>query len=68
MRGGDMQGPDRQFDVSLAFDGDGTIRSMRMLAVDDIGAYSGRAPLQLGKPIGAIVGPYRIASTEYHAI
>lgn len=68
MRGGDMQGPDRQFDVTLAFDADGTIRSMRMRAVDDIGAYSGRAPLQLGKPIGAIVGPYRIASTEYHAI
>lgn len=68
MRGGDMQGPDRQFDVSLAFDSDGTVRSMRMRAVDDIGAYSGRAPLQLGKPIGAIVGPYRIASTEYHAI
>lgn len=68
MRGGDMQGPDRQFDVTLAFEGDGTIRSMRMRAIDDIGAYSGRAPLQLGKPVGAIVGPYRIASAEYHAI
>ncbi len=67
MRGGDMQGPDRIFDVSLAFDGDGTIRSMRMRAVDDIGAYSGRSPLQLGKPVGAIVGPYRIASVEYDA-
>lgn len=68
MRGGDMQGPDRQFDVTLAFDDDGTIRSMRMRAIDDIGAYSGRAPLQLGKPVGAIVGPYRIASVEYEAI
>ncbi|HKX43686.1 MAG TPA: xanthine dehydrogenase family protein molybdopterin-binding subunit [Burkholderiaceae bacterium] len=68
MRGGDMQGPDRQFDVTLAFDSDGTIRSMRMRAVDDIGAYSGRAPLQLGKPVGAIVGPYRIASVEYEAV
>lgn len=68
MRGGDMQGPDRIFDVTLAFDGDGTIRSMRMRAVDDIGAYSGRSPLQLGKPVGAIVGPYRIASVEYDAV
>lgn len=68
MRGGDMQGPDRVFDVTLAFDGDGTIRSMRMRALDDIGAYSGRSPLQLGKPVGAIVGPYRIASVEYDAI
>lgn len=67
MRGGDMQGPDRIFDVTLAFDGDGTIRSMRMRAIDDIGAYSGRSPLQLGKPVGAIVGPYKIASVEYDA-
>ncbi|RZS85520.1 xanthine dehydrogenase family protein molybdopterin-binding subunit [Pigmentiphaga kullae] len=68
MRGGDMQGPDRVFDVTLAFDGDGIVKSMRMRAVDDIGAYSGRAPLQLGKPVGAIVGPYRIASVEYDAV
>ena len=68
MRGGDMQGPDRIFDVTLAFDGDGTVRSMRMRAIDDIGAYSGRSPLQLGKPVGAIVGPYRIESVEYDAI
>jgi 2-furoyl-CoA dehydrogenase large subunit len=68
MRGGDMQGPDRIFDVQLAFDGDGVIRSMRMRAVDDIGAYSGRAPLQLGKPVGAIVGPYRIRSVQYEAV
>ena len=68
MRGGDMQGPDRIFDVTLGFQGDGAIRSMRMRAVDDIGAYSGRSPLQLGKPVGAIVGPYRIQSVEYEAI
>jgi CO/xanthine dehydrogenase Mo-binding subunit len=68
MRGGDMQGPDRLFDVTLGFQKDGTVRSMRMRAVDDIGAYSGRSPLQLGKPVGAIVGPYRIQSVEYEAI
>ncbi|HEX4326526.1 MAG TPA: xanthine dehydrogenase family protein molybdopterin-binding subunit [Burkholderiales bacterium] len=68
MRGGDMQGPDRIFDVSLAFDGQGVISSMRMRAVDDVGAYAGRSPLQLGKPVGAIVGPYRIASVQYEAI
>ena len=68
MRGGDMQGPDRFFDVSLAFETDGTLRSMRMRALDDVGAYAGRTPLQLGKPVGAIVGPYRIASVEYEAI
>lgn len=68
MRGGDMQGPDRIFDVTMAFDSRGVISSMRMRAIDDIGAYSGRSPLQLGKPVGAIVGPYRIHSVEYDAI
>ena len=38
-----------------------------MRALDDVGAYAGRAPLQLGKPVGAIVGPYRINSVEYEA-
>src|SRR5262249_62177140 len=28
----------------------------------------GRSPFQLGKPIGAIVGPYRIGSVQYRAI
>ena len=68
MRGGDMQGPDRIFDVTLGFQNNGEIQSMRMKAVDDIGAYSGRSPLQLGKPVGAIVGPYRIKSVSYDAM
>ncbi|HXM84304.1 MAG TPA: xanthine dehydrogenase family protein molybdopterin-binding subunit, partial [Stellaceae bacterium] len=68
MRGGDAQGPDRIFDVEMAFDGDGIVRAMKMRALDDVGAYAGRAPLQLGKPIGAIVGPYRIKSVQYEPI
>lgn len=68
MRGGDAHGPDRIFDISAAFDSDGVVRSIRIRAIDDVGAHAGRAPLQLGKPIGAIVGPYRIGSVEYEAI
>lgn len=68
MSGGDAHGPDRIFDVSVAFDDDGTVRSMKMRALDDCGAYPGRAPLQLGKPVGSIVGPYRIGSVAYEAI
>ena len=67
MRGGDMQGPDRIFEVTMGFENDGEIRSMKMHAIDDIGAYAGRTPLQLGKPVGAICGPYRIQSGAYHA-
>jgi hypothetical protein len=68
MRSGDQHGPDRIFDVSVAFDDAGIIRSMKMRALDNVGAYAGRAPFQLGKPIGAIVGPYRIESVQYRAL
>src|SRR5215468_2840426 len=68
MRGGDAHGPERLFDIEVAFDEVGVIRSMRMRAMDNVGAYAGRSPFQLGKPIGAIVGPYRINSVQYHAI
>ncbi|MPZ55448.1 MAG: molybdopterin-dependent oxidoreductase [Rhizobiales bacterium] len=68
MRGGDAHGPERLFDVDVAFDDTGVIRSMRMRALDNVGAYAGRSPFQLGKPVGAIVGPYRIRSVQYRAI
>ncbi len=57
MRGGDMHGPERNFDIEVAFDNQGIIRSMKMRALDNVGAYAGRSPFQLGKPVGAIVGP-----------
>ncbi len=65
MRGGDMHGPDRIFDVAAAFDRDGTVRALKIRALDDVGAYAGRAPLQLGKPVSAICGPYRVRAVEY---
>ena len=68
MRAGDAHGPERNFDIEVAFDDQGVIRSMRMRALDNVGAYAGRSPFQLGKPIGAIVGPYRIKSVAYRAI
>jgi 2-furoyl-CoA dehydrogenase large subunit len=68
MRGGDMHGPDRKFDVSVAYSRDGVISGLRIRALDDVGAYAGRSPLQLGKPVGAIVGPYRIPAVEYEPI
>jgi len=67
MRAGDAHGPDRLFDVEIAFNDDGIIKSMKMRALDNAGAYAGRAPFQLGKPIGAIVGPYKIESVQYRA-
>jgi 2-furoyl-CoA dehydrogenase large subunit len=68
MRGGDAHGPERLFDVEVAFDDTGIVRSMKMQALENLGAYAGRSPFQLGKPIGAIVGPYKINSVQYRAI
>ena len=68
MRGGDMHGPDRFFDMSVAFESDGTIRALRIRAVDNVGAYAGRAPFQLGKPVSAICGPYQIPAIEYEPV
>jgi 2-furoyl-CoA dehydrogenase large subunit len=68
MRGGDAHGPERLFDVDVAFDDNGIVRSMKMRALENVGAYAGRSPFQLGKPVGAIVGPYKIQSVRYRAI
>ncbi len=68
MESGDAHGPDRIFDIEVAFNKDGIVNSMKMRAMDNAGAYAGRAPFQLGKPIGAIVGPYRINSVRYQAV
>jgi 2-furoyl-CoA dehydrogenase large subunit len=68
MRGGDAHGPERLFDVEVAFDDQGIIKSMKMRALENVGAYAGRSPFQLGKPIGAIVGPYKIKSVQYRAM
>src|SRR5258708_32336854 len=67
MGGGDMHGPERNFDIEVAYDNQGIIRSMKMRALDNVGAYAGRSPFQLGKPVGAIVGPYKIKSVQYQA-
>ena len=68
MRGGDAHGPERLFDVEVAYDDNGIVHSMKMRALENVGAYAGRSPFQLGKPIGAIVGPYKIKSVQYQAI
>ncbi len=68
MRAGDAHGPERLFDLEYAFDDDGVVHSMKLRALENVGAYAGRSPFQLGKPIGAIVGPYKIRSVQYRAI
>src|SRR5258708_23218636 len=40
---------------------------MTIRVLENAGAYARRTTFQLGKPIGAIVGPYRIESVQYRA-
>ncbi len=68
MSGGDAHGPDRIFDITLAYDAEGIVSSMKMRALDDLGAYPSRAVQQLGKPMTALCGPYRLNSMAYEAI
>jgi 2-furoyl-CoA dehydrogenase large subunit len=68
MRAGDAHGPERLFDVEVAYDDKGIVHSMKLQALENVGAYAGRSPFQLGKPIGSIVGPYKIGSVEYRAL
>ena len=68
MRAGDAHGPERLFDIEYAYGDDGVVHSMKLRALENVGAYAGRSPFQLGKPIGSIVGPYKIRSVEYRAI
>src|ERR1700680_3085643 len=67
MGGGGGPGPPPAFFVGGGFSNDGIVKSMKIKALDNAGAYAGRAPFQLGKPIGAIVGPYKIESVQYRA-
>jgi CO/xanthine dehydrogenase Mo-binding subunit len=65
LRGGDAHGPDRIFEVALAVDRAGGVQALDVEVVDDVGAYVGRGPLQMAKPITAVVGPYRIPCVRY---
>lgn len=65
MRAGGAHGPDRVFYAEAAATRDGVITSLRLRTIDDNGAFPGRSPLQMGKPVGAIVGPYKVRSVEY---
>jgi len=63
MTGGEMHGPDRIFDMHVAFNDDGVINSLAIVAIDDAGANSSRGPLQL---IGTVRGARFWTITDQH--
>jgi CO/xanthine dehydrogenase Mo-binding subunit len=62
---GDSHGPDRYFDVRFAVSAEGKVRGLEVSIVDDVGAYVGRGPLQMAKPITGVVGAYTIEAVRY---
>lgn len=67
MRSGDAHGPNRLYDVAAAAMKDGRITSLKMRVIDDQGAWPMIGVIQIGKPITALVGPYKIGSCQYDA-
>src|SRR5258708_20040175 len=58
MGGGDAHGPERIFDVDVAFNDAGIVKSINMRALANARAYAGPPPFQLAKPIESLVVPY----------
>jgi 2-furoyl-CoA dehydrogenase large subunit len=62
---GDAHGPDRYFSARFAVTAEGVVKGFELSIIDDVGAYVGRGPLQMGKPITAVVGAYMIEAVRY---
>jgi 2-furoyl-CoA dehydrogenase large subunit len=62
---GDAHGPDRYFSAQFAVTAEGVLKGFKLDIVDDVGAYVGRGPLQMGKPVTAVVGAYTIEAVRY---
>lgn len=65
MESGDGHGPDRVYYVRLAASSDGKIDAIDIRFVEDLGAYCGRGPQQIIKPMHAVVGPYQIKHARF---
>ena len=65
MQAGDGHGPDRVYRVKVAASAEGVVDALDIAVIEDLGAYCGRGPRQIVKPINAVVGPYRIKNVRY---
>ncbi|MBV9894741.1 MAG: xanthine dehydrogenase family protein molybdopterin-binding subunit [Chloroflexi bacterium] len=60
---GDNHGSDRVYYTRVAVSNDGILQALDIYAIEDVGAYGGRAGIR--KPITALNGPYRIPNIRY---
>ncbi|MFC4440164.1 MULTISPECIES: xanthine dehydrogenase family protein molybdopterin-binding subunit [Natrialbaceae] len=65
LQGGDMHSSDREYEVRLAVDDDGTMRGLDVWFVDDFGAFP-RYPInQVLKPLSVLTNSYEIEDVSY---
>jgi CO/xanthine dehydrogenase Mo-binding subunit len=65
MQAGDGHGPDRVYTIRAAATSEGMVEALDIHLIEDLGAYCGRGPRQMRKPLVAAVGPYRIRNVRY---
>jgi 2-furoyl-CoA dehydrogenase large subunit len=65
MESGDGHGPDRVYYVRLAASSEGKVDAIDIRFVEDLGAYCGRGPQQIVKPMHAVTGPYQIRHARF---
>ncbi|MFB6232762.1 MAG: xanthine dehydrogenase family protein molybdopterin-binding subunit [Haloarculaceae archaeon] len=65
LQGGDMHSSDREYEVRIAYDDDGTIRGLDFAFVDDFGAFP-RYPInQVLKPLAVLTNAYDVEHVRY---
>ncbi|MFB1064618.1 xanthine dehydrogenase family protein molybdopterin-binding subunit [Natrinema sp. H-ect4] len=65
LQGGDMHSSDREYQMRMAVDDDGTMRGLDVWFVDDFGAYP-RYPInQVLKPLSVLTNSYEIDDVTY---
>ncbi|WP_115865013.1 xanthine dehydrogenase family protein molybdopterin-binding subunit [Halorussus litoreus] len=65
LQGGDMHSTQREYDVKLAVDDDGTIRGLDFWFVDDFGAWPRYPVNQVLKPLSVLSNAYDVRDARY---
>jgi len=65
LQGGDMHSTQREYDVRVAVDDDGTVRGLDFDFVDDFGAWPRYPVNQVLKPLACLTGAYDVQDVRY---
>jgi 2-furoyl-CoA dehydrogenase large subunit len=65
LQGGDVHSSDREYEVRLGVDDDGTIRGMDVRFVDDFGAFPHYPVNQVLKPLSVLTNSYAVDDVRY---